>query len=174
MIETSEPVVALIAAVAENGVIGRDGDMPWRIPSELKHFRRVTMDKPLIMGRKTFDALKKPLEGRDDIVLTRNRDHAPMGTIAVESVEQALKVARDCALARSADEIMVIGGAQVYELFMPHAARLYLTRVHAEPEGDVRFPEINFAQWVERANSYHPRGAGDEHDYTISVFERHK
>ncbi len=168
----SGPVVALIVAVAENGVIGRDGKMPWRIPSEMKHFRRITMGKPLIMGRKTFASLEKPLEGRDDIVLTRNRDHAPKGTIAVESVEQALKVASDCALARSADEIMVIGGAEIYALLLPHAQRLYLTRIHADLEGDIYFPEIDLCGWVECERSYHPRETGDEYDYTVSVLER--
>jgi dihydrofolate reductase len=168
----SEPTVALIAAIAENGVIGRDGAMPWRIKSEMRHFRRLTMDKPVIMGRKTFGSLKKPLDGRDNIVLTRNRDLAPKGAIAVESIDQALKVAGDCAMARSAGEIMVIGGAEIYALMMPYARRIYLTRVHGAPEGDVYFPEIDLAGWDERERSYHARKDGDEHDYTMSIFER--
>jgi dihydrofolate reductase len=170
--ETAGPKIALIAAVAENGVIGRNGRMPWHIPSELKHFRRVTMGKPLIMGRKTFASFKKPLEGRDDIVLTHNRDYAPKGAIAVESVEQAVKVASDCALARLADEVMVIGGAAIYSDLLPHAKRLYLTRVHAEPEGDVYFPDIDLGEWREVESRYHARGEGDDHDYTITIYER--
>jgi dihydrofolate reductase len=168
----AEPIVALIVAIAENGVIGREGAMPWRIKSEMRHFRRLTMDKPVIMGRKTFSSLKKPLKGRDNIVLTRNRGLPLKGAIAVESIDQALKVAGDCALARSAGEIMVIGGAEIYALMMPHARRIYLTRVHGEPEGDVHFPEIDLAGWTERERSYHPREAGEEHDYTMSIFER--
>ena len=109
--------VALVVAMAEDRVIGRGGKLPWRIPSEMQHFRRITMGKPVIMGRKTFSSLKKPLQGRENIVLTQNRDFAPKGAIAVESVEQALKIARDCAAARSAEEIAVIGGAEIYELF---------------------------------------------------------
>jgi dihydrofolate reductase len=168
----SEPVIALIVAVAENGVIGRNGRMPWRIPSEWQHFKKTTIDKPVIMGRKTFDSLKNPLEGRDDIVMTHNREYAPVGAIAVESVEQALKVAQDCAEARSAHEIMVIGGAAIYKEMLPQAGRLYLTRVHAEPEGDVHVPEIDLGEWTETSRSYHPREEGDEHDYTIFVYER--
>jgi dihydrofolate reductase len=166
------PIVALVAAVAENGVIGNQGRMPWRIPSELRHFRRTTMGKPLIMGRKTFAAFPKPLDGRDNIVLTHNRDYAPKGAIAVESIEQALKIATDCAVARAAEEIMVIGGAEVYSLMLPHAHRLYLTRVHAEPDGDVHFPSLDLSSWSEAESSYHPRADTDEHDYTITVLER--
>jgi dihydrofolate reductase len=173
MSEDQHPVtVALIAAIAENGVIGREGRMPWRIPSELQHFRGATMGKPMIMGRKTFAAFKKPLDGRDTIVLTHNRDYAPKGAIAVESVEQALKVAGDCAIARGVPEIMVIGGAEIYASMLPHASRLYLTRVHAEPEGDVRFPELDLSAWRPVENTYHPRSDSDEHDYTVIVYER--
>src|SRR5687767_11865819 len=122
-----DPIVALVVAVAENGVIGRAGRLPWRIPSEMQHFRDVTLDKPVIMGRKTFVSLKKPLAKRDNIVLTHNREYAPQGAIAVESVEQALKVAGDCAMARAAKEIMVIGGAAIYAALLPRAGRIYFT-----------------------------------------------
>jgi dihydrofolate reductase len=166
------PIVALIAAVAENSVIGHKGNMPWRIPSELRHFRAATMGKPLIMGRKTFAALHKPLDGRDTIVLTHNREYAPQGAVAVESVEQALKVAADCAIARGAGEIMVIGGAEIYTSLLPHVRRLYLTRVHAEPEGDVHFPQLDMSEWRDVETTYHPRGEKDEYDYTVSVYER--
>lgn len=168
----TEPVIALVAAVAENGVIGHQGDMPWRIPSEMKHFRRITMGKPVIMGRKTFASLKKPLDGRDDIVVTRSRTCAPLGAIAVESIEQALKVAHDCARARGADEIMVIGGAEIYAAMMPYAGRLYLTRVHAEPEGDTVMPEIDLSEWTETERSERLKTEGDDHDYTISMLTR--
>jgi dihydrofolate reductase len=167
-----DPPVALVVAVAENGVIGKDGGLPWRIPSEMRHFRQLTMDKPVIMGRRTFASLKKPLEGRDNIVLTHNREYAPQGAIAVESVEQALNVANGCALARAAKEIMVIGGAEIYAAMLPHARRLHLTRVHAKPDGGVHFPDFDLSEWREVSSQYHQRGEKDEFDYTICLFER--
>jgi dihydrofolate reductase len=167
-----DPLVALVVAVAENGVIGRDGRLPWRIPSELEHFRQVTLDKPVIMGRRTFASLKKPLAKRDNIVLTHNREYAPQGAIAVESIEQALKVAGDCAMARAAKEIMVIGGAAVYAALLPRASRVYLTRVHAEPAGDLSFPDLEPAKWRQVSSARQAAGARDEFAYTISVFER--
>jgi dihydrofolate reductase len=167
-----DPIVAIIVAVAENGVIGRQGVLPWRIPSEMAHFRRTTLDKPVIMGRKTFAALDQPLAKRDNIVLTHNREYAPQGAIAVESVEQALKVASDCALARGAREIMVIGGAAVYAALLPRAARIYFTRVHAAPEGDVSFPDLDPGLWRELSSQHDAAGQRDEFAYTVSVFER--
>ena len=167
-----DPIVAVVVAVAENGVIGRKGRMPWRIPSEVEHFRRITLDKPVIMGRKTFASLKKPLAKRDNIVLTRNREFAPVGAIAVESVEQALKVAGDCAMARASKEVAVIGGAEIYAALLPRAARVYLTRVHARPDGDVSFPDLDPGQWREVSSHPHAAGQKDEFAYTISVFER--
>lgn len=167
-----DPVVAFVVAIAENGVIGRDGGLPWRIPSEMKHFRKLTMNKPVIMGRRTFNSLKQPLQKRDNIVLTRNRDFAPKGAIAVENVEQALRVARDCAMARAAKEVMVIGGADVYAAMMDAAQRIYLTRVHASPDGDVHFPDLDLHAWRETSSVHHARGGDDEFDYTVSVFER--
>ncbi|WP_245297127.1 MULTISPECIES: dihydrofolate reductase [Rhodomicrobium] len=167
-----DPIVAFVVAIGENGVIGRAGGLPWHLPSEMAHFRSITMNKPVIMGRKTFSSLKKPLQKRDNIVLTHNRDFAPRGAIAVESVDQALRVARDCALARAAKEVMVIGGAEIYAALMAEAKRIYLTRVHAAPDGDVRFPEIDLNGWRETASKRHSRSGEDEFDYTISVWER--
>lgn len=172
MIGSASPIVALIVAIAENGIIGRNGGMPWRIPSDMRAFRRMTLGKPVIMGRKTFASLKKPLDGRDNIVLTRHRDFAPQGAIAVDGVKQALKIAGDCAEARGANEIMVIGGADIYAAFMPHAQRIYLTRVHATPDGDVCFPKLDLGEWTETGRSYHPREERDEFDYTASVLDR--
>lgn len=167
-----DPIIAIVVAVAENGVIGRAGRLPWRIPSDMQHFRNVTLDKPVIMGRKTFASLAKPLARRDNIVLTHNREYAPQGAIAVESVEQAVKVAGDCAMARAAKEIMVIGGAAIYAGLLPRASRVYFTRVHARPDGDVRFPDLDAETWREVSSEHHPRGEKDEFDYTISIFER--
>jgi dihydrofolate reductase len=169
---TGTPVVALVAAVAENGVIGRAGGLPWRIPSEMRHFRRLTLGKPVIMGRATFLSLKKPLQGRDNIVLTRGQDVRLDGAIAAASVEEALKLAADCAARRNTDEIMVIGGAEIYAAMLPYVRRLYLTRIHAAPEGDVHFPAIDLARWRELERQEHRREPGDEHDYATILYER--
>lgn len=167
-----EPVIALIVAMAENGVIGRKGRLPWRMPSELQHFKRITMGKPLIMGRKTFASLKKPLPGRDNIVLTRDRDFYAEGAIRATTLDEAICIARDCATRRDAEEIMVIGGAELYKLTLALARRIYLTRIHAKAEGDIRFPLLVDAEWRETAAVPHRRGPEDEYDYTLFILER--
>ncbi len=164
--------ISLVVAVAENGVIGREGGLPWRMPSDLKTFRNMTMGKPLIMGRRTLQAIGKPLDGRDNIVVTRDATFAMPGTIVVGSIDAALAEARRCAAARGADEIMVIGGADIYRQTMPVADRIYLTRIHARPEGDATFAEPEPEQWrltERRPIAPHPR---DDHTATLLVFER--
>ena len=141
--------VSLIAAVADNGIIGREGDLPWRLSADLRHFRRLTMGHHLILGRKTWQSIGKPLEGRTMLVLTHaERDLDPPGAERVGSLDEAL--AR--AAAAGDDEPFVAGGAEVYRLALPRADRLYLTRVHANPAGDVRFPSYDASAWrlVER------------------------
>lgn len=168
-----KPVIAFVVAAAENGVIGRKGRLPWRIPSELQHFRRVTMGKPLIMGRKTFASLKKPLDGRDNIVLTRSNDAVGFpGAELVGNPREAIEIARRCAEARGADEIMVIGGAEIYSLMLPDAERIYLTRIHACPDGDVYLPGLAENEWREHDVAFQHRGPRDDHDYTLSILER--
>lgn len=167
-----EPVVALAVAVAENGVIGREGGMPWHIRSELRHFRRVTMGKPLIMGRKTFASLGKPLDGRDNIILTRDPHFDAAGADIVNSAADALALARDYAEKRGASEIMVIGGAEIYRLMMPAARRVYLTRVHGSPDGDTRFPALGKDDWRLVSSEEVARSGKDDHDYTLMIFER--
>ena len=167
----AEPIIALIVAIAENGVIGGNGRLPWRIPSELQHFKRITMGKPLIMGRKTFASLKKPLEGRDNIVLTRDRDFSSDGAITVSSLDEAIAIARDCAARRGVKEIMVIGGAEIYRLTLPLASRIYLTRIHTQAEGDIYFPALIEREWRETEAVPHPRGPKDDFSYTLSVLE---
>lgn len=164
--------VSLVVAVAENGVIGREGGLPWRMPSDLKTFRRMTMGKPLIMGRRTIEAIGKPLDGRDNIVVTRDAAFSMPGTIVVGSIDAALAEARRCAAARGADEIAVIGGADIYRQTMPVADRIYLTRIHATPDGDATFAEPDPAHWrlAERQPiAPHPR---DDHAATLLVYER--
>lgn len=168
----AEPVLALVVAIAGNGVIGRAGGLPWRLSSDLKHFRRITMGKPVIMGRRTFASLKGPLDGRDNIVLTRDPHFAAPGIFVAHSLEEALDIGRDCARARGAEEIMVIGGAELYRACLPLAGRLHLSRVHAEVEGDVYFPEMDFSRWRETLRETHPRGPKDEYAFTLSVLDR--
>jgi len=164
--------VALIVAAAENGVIGNAGGLPWKLSSDLKFFRELTMNKPLIMGRKTFLAIGRPLDGRDNIVITVNRDFGAKGIFTAPSADAALKLARDKARERGAIEIAVIGGGQIYALMLPQAARIYLTEVHARPEGDTFFPKLDKAQWRETARERHSAGPRDSTDYSFVVLER--
>ena len=146
--------------------------MPWRISSDLKYFRRVTIGKPVIMGRKTFQSVGKPLDNRDNILLTRDAGFAaPTGVHVVTSVDAALALARRCAEARGADEIAVIGGAEVYRLMLPYCDRIYLTRVHASPEGDASFT-IDPALWAEVERSDMPRTDRDMYPATFITYDR--
>jgi dihydrofolate reductase len=140
------PVIALIVAVAENGVIGRDGKLPWRIPEDMKWFRERTAGRPLIMGRKTWESFpKRPLPGRTNIVITRDAAYKADGAVVVTSLASAL----DVAAGEDPEEIMVIGGAEIYRAALPLTRRIYLTSVHGEIEGDTHFPPIDRAEWNE-------------------------
>lgn len=158
--------VSIIAAVARNGVIGRDGHLPWRLSDDLKHFKRVTIGKPIVMGRKTYASIGKPLPGRENIVLTRDPQLQAEGCTVVHSVEEALKAAGN------AEEVMVIGGAAVYAALLPQADRLYVTEVHAEVAGDVQFPDIDPTAWRERERSSHPADGRNEYAFDTVVLER--
>ncbi len=168
----SEPEIALIVAAAENGVIGRAGAMPWHIPSDLKTFRRLTIGKPVIMGRTTYRSIGKPLPGRDNIVVTRDAGFRPDGVHVAHSLEEALAAARRLAAARGGDEIMVIGGADLYRQALPSAARVYLTVVHAQPPGDAVFPALDPDNW--RLVQQHPviPDQADDHPCTLTIYER--
>ena len=135
--------IVLVAAVAENGVIGRDNALPWRLKSDLRRFRARTWGKPIVMGRKTFQSLGKPLPGRTNIVVSRDRDFSAPGVVIAPDVRAALETARGDALRRGADAIAVIGGAEIYAETLPIADRLDVTLVKARPEGNVRFPPID-------------------------------
>ncbi len=164
--------LSLFVAVAENGVIGAKGTMPWKMSADLKTFRRLTMGKPLVMGRKTFQSLKGPLDGRDNIVLTGDPYFEAEGISIVNSLADALTLARTLGAARGADEIMVIGGADVFRAALPRADRIYWTEIHASPEGDVHFPEIDFADWQEVSREALPPGEKDTVTATLRVLER--
>lgn len=139
--------VAIIAAVAENGVIGNGNAIPWRLPGDFAHFKRMTIGKPLIMGRKTFESIGRPLPGRTNIVITRQELYQPDGVIVISSLEAALDHAQEIAKADRANEVMIGGGAEIYRQALPFADRMYITQVGLEPEGDVYFPPIDFDQW---------------------------
>jgi dihydrofolate reductase len=164
--------IALVAAVAENGVIGANSGLPWRLSSDLKTFRRLTMGKPVVMGRRTFQSLKKPLDGRDNVVVSRDPQYRPEGATVVGSLGEAMILARALARTGGSDEVMVIGGADIFTAALPLASRIYLTRVHAQPEGDVRFPEVDWSQWREVSAETLPKGERDDHAATLRVYDR--
>jgi len=168
----AEPVVALVVAAAENDVIGRGGRLPWRIPSDLRLFRRITMGKPVIMGRRTFSSIGKPLDGRDNIVLSRDPAFSAEGIIVRPTLASAIAAAREIAAAKGVDEIMVIGGSEVFREALPYAERIYLTRVHGTPEGDVHLPPIPQDQWREASREALPKADSDEFACTLIVLER--
>jgi dihydrofolate reductase len=162
------PRVTLVVAVAENGVIGREGGLPWRLPADLQRFKALTLGKPVLMGRRTFESIGRALPGRHNIVLTRRRsDVAPLpGVTVVHDWEAALAAAGDAA------EIMVIGGAEIYAMALPHADRIELTRVHATIDGDTHFPAIDAERWVTRHGETHAADERHPHAMTFLTLER--
>jgi dihydrofolate reductase len=159
----NHPEIILVLARASNGVIGKDGGMPWHIPADLRHFKQVTNGRPMIMGRKTFDSLPGLLEGRRHIVLTRDTAWEEEGAEVAHSVEEALKLA-------NSPHVCVIGGAEIYKLFLPVADRIELTEINAKPEGDTEMPAFDKKQWREVSRESH-EAAGDvpAHDFVTLV-----
>lgn len=164
--------ISLVVAVGENGVIGRGGGLPWRIPSDLKTFRGVTIGKPVIMGRRTFQSLRRPLDGRDNIVVTRDPFFAAEGVSVAATLTEALVLARVLARTRGADEIMVIGGADVFRDALPFADRIYWTIVHGAPEGDTYFPALQMDAWRVLSQTPLPPSPEDEFACTLRILER--
>ncbi len=165
-------VIVLVVAVAENGVIGRNNQLPWRIKSDLKYFRSVTMNKPVVMGRKTYVSIGKPLPGRTNIVVTRQDDFTAAGVLVTPGIAEALAAARGDALRRGTNEIAVIGGTEIFNQTLPLADRLALTQVHANPDGDTYFPAIDPVMWRETDRTPQPQGPDDEFGFTIVNYER--
>ncbi len=156
-----------------NGVIGAGGALPWRLKSDLEIFRRLTLGKPVIMGRKTWDSLpRRPLPGRVNIVLSRDGSFAPKGAVVCESFSEAVQIGREQAEEDGQGEMCVIGGAAIFALALPRARRMYLTEVDAAPEGDVVFPAFDEADWMEARREAHPAGPDDEFAFTLRVLER--
>ncbi|NOZ42118.1 MAG: dihydrofolate reductase [Alphaproteobacteria bacterium] len=164
--------LCLIVAMAENGVIGKDNRLPWHISSDLKYFKQKTLGKPVIMGRKTFQSIGRPLPNRTNIVLTRDVTFAPEGVIPAHTLDMALEVGRNMALVKKVNEVMVIGGAEIYRLTLPDADRLYLTRIHDEIDGDTTFPTLNSDDWLEGSCERFTAGEKDSHDYSLIILDR--
>lgn len=165
-------MLSIIVAAAENGVIGKDGGMPWRISADLKVFRKLTMGKPMIMGRRTFESIGKPLDGRDTIVVTSDPNFDVPGVSVCATVADAVTLARVLARTRGEEEIMVVGGAQVYACILADVDRIYFTRVHGHPEGDCCFEIPDPENWQEVAREALPRGPRDDFDATLIVYDR--
>ena len=163
--------IALVVAVAQNGVIGRDGDMPWKLSTDLKRFKRDTMGKPVIMGRRTFESIGKALPGRLNIVVSRS-DFVADDTVHANSVDAAVFLAEGWAKDNGSEEICIIGGGQIYGETLPMADKLYVTHIMAEPDGDTRFPEISEAEWRPIHREEVPMGENDTAETLYVVYER--
>lgn len=158
--------ISIIAAVAKNKVIGKGKNLPWHLPADLKHFKKLTLGKPVIMGQTTFESLPGKLKERKMIVLSNDESFNPAGVKVARSIDRAL------ALAGDAREVMIAGGASVYKQFLPVADKMYLTIIDATPEGDVYFPEYDESKWREVKKESHPANDQNEYSYTFLVMER--
>ena len=164
--------VEFAVAVARNGVIGRDGGLPWRMPSDLKHFRKLTMGKPVLMGRKTFQSIGKPLDGRDNIVVTRDAGFAHEGVYVAASVEDGLTLARDLARKSGAGAVMVIGGEEIFRQAFPAADVLHINEIDLEPDGDAFFPPLDPAQWKVVSREEFAKGEKDDAAFSAVTWVR--
>lgn len=159
-------MISLVVAVSRNNVIGRNGQLPWRLSADLKHFKALTMGKPVVMGRLTWESIGRPLPGRQNIVVTRQADYVAEGCRVVASPVDAIDAAA------SATELMVIGGSHIYAAFLPLASRIYLTRVHADVEGDALFPGLDANEWQASSGEEHPADDTNEFGFTFLTLER--
>lgn len=171
------PLLSLVVARARNGVIGIDGGLPWRLRSDLQRFKAITVGKPCLMGRATWESLPlKPLPGRLNIVLTRDQSYEEQGlakgALVCATLDEALEIAREQAEDDGVDEVCLIGGAQLYAAALSRAKRLYITEVEAEPDGDTLFPAFDETAWVEVSSEPHSAGEKDDHSFVFRVLER--
>ena len=166
----ARPAISFVVARADNGVIGRDNALPWHLPADLRHFKRLTVGKPVVMGRRTFESIGKPLPGRHNIVLTRDPDWRAEGVTVVANLAEAIAAAGLDPKTR-AGEVMIVGGAAVYAEALPVATRVYLTEVHDVPDGDTRLPPFDPARWRETARELHPAEDGRP-AYSFVTLER--
>lgn len=159
-------MLSLIAAIAQNNVIGKDNKLVWHMPADMRFFRNTTMGHTLIMGRKTFESFGKPLPGRKSIVITRQKDWQYIGVVVVHSLEDAIKIAP------ADEEVFIIGGAEIYRQAMPNCRKMYLTIIHHDFEGDTHFPLIDFSQWNLTSDEKHLADEKNPYDYSFRVYER--
>jgi dihydrofolate reductase len=164
--------LSLICAMDENMVIGINNNLPWHLPEDLKYFKRTTMGNAIIMGRKTFESIGKPLPGRTNIIVTRNRDYEVENARTVGSITDAIELAENVAFIDGSTEAFVIGGAELYKEALPLVNRMHLTMVHAEVDGDAWFPDFDVSQWHEVSNEYFEADEDNPYDYSICVYER--
>ena len=162
----------LVVALAENGVIGRDNRLLWRLKTDLRRFRELTWGRPMIIGRKTFESIGKALPGRETVILTRDPGFRAESVHVAHAWDEAVSIGRDLAVRMGADAVAVAGGAEIYALALPEVSRMYLTEVHARPEGDAVFPALDRSAFRELARRDHPRGPDDEHSFTFVDMER--
>lgn len=158
--------ISIIVAMDANGVIGSDNELPWHLPADLQHFKKTTMGKPILMGRKTYESIGRPLPGRTNIVITRDSRYQAAGCVVVNSIDAAMEAAGE------QDEIMVIGGAEFYRQVLPHTNTIYLTRIHATFDGDTAFPELKDADWREVERSDQAADEKNPHDYSFIRLDR--
>ncbi|MFO1148207.1 MAG: dihydrofolate reductase [Alsobacter sp.] len=165
------PVVIVVAA-ADNGVIGRDNGLIWRLKTDLRHFRGLTLGRPLVMGRKTFESIGKPLPGRETIVLTRDPSFRPQGAAVAHDLPAALALGQEIAARLGADSVVIGGGDQVYRQALPVTDRIHLTEVHVSPQGDALFPSVDRTLFRETSREDHPTGPDDEHAFSFVDYVR--
>jgi dihydrofolate reductase len=168
---SENPKIALIWAMSENRVIGKENGLPWHLPADLKHFKAMTLGKPVIMGRKTFESIGRALPGRENIVVTRRSGYQADGITVVNDPDEALEVGRKAASGAGVGEVMVIGGAEIYRLMMGRAQRLYITEIHGSFDGDARFPDFDPKDWVETSRAFHAAEGKDQPDYSFVVLD---
>lgn len=156
-------MISLIAAVSENNVIGNKGKIPWHLPRDFKHFKETTMGHPIVMGRKTHESIGKPLPGRENIILTRQEDYVKKGCLTVTTIDDILKRKED---------IFVIGGSAIYKQFLPHAKKVFLTRVHTIAEGDSFFPTLSEKKWILTNSEYVSKDKKNEFDMTFEIYKQ--
>ncbi|HUQ11309.1 MAG TPA: dihydrofolate reductase [Steroidobacteraceae bacterium] len=162
----NQPIITLVVAAADNGTIGRDNQLPWHLPDDLKRFKQLTLGKPIVMGRKTFESIGKPLPGRQNIVVTRDANYRRDGVTVAHDVDAAARAAGD------ATEIMIIGGAELFRLFLPRAGRVHLTRVHGDVAGDIKWPDLDTDIWRVVASESHPADERHAWPMTFEVWEK--
>lgn len=169
MIKDHRPILSAIVAMAENRVIGKNNQLPWHLPADLRHFKQITTGNAIIMGRKTYESIGKPLPNRTNIVISRNLSYRVPGCQVVGSIEEAVEIAE----AEKRAEIFIIGGSEVYEQLMPYVEKIYMTIVHQNFEGDAYFPELNSSEWTETEREDHAADAENKVGYSFVTLKRH-